>query len=268
MSIKMTAKIILGVTFLSLSLKGHSQTILIEEDFSSGIPVEWSVFDEDGLTTAEAVSMFTEAWISWIDENDTAAASTSYYDPSGTAEDYLITPRISLVNFSRLVWTARSGDASYPDGYQVLISTTDSLPDSFTDTLWFTNAAAPYYQTNSIVLDEMGYTNQDVFIALRNTTNDGYTLLLDQLKIYGAETASTNDAEFNTTLNLYPNPANESFTISSDAIIEQVMIYNNAGQLVKSTVATRIDISTISSGIYQVLIMTDKGLIRRKLIKT
>lgn len=263
------------ITVLSFLAHGHfpsafAQTTILDTDFSTGIPAGWSTFDADGLTPAEPVAEFTDAWIAYLNAEDTAAASTSYYatDEAGTAEDYLITPRISLGNFSRLIWTARSVDASYPDGYQILISTTDSLPESFTDTLFSTFAETPYYSTRSIHLDEEGYANQDIFIAIRNTTTDGYVLLLDELKVLGAETAQISNADDEILLTLYPNPVHDQFMIQTDELIEQVQIYNLAGKLlIQQSATATVDVGELPKGVYQVVIQTSAGIARKKIIK-
>ena len=256
------------VYLMMFQIQVTAQTTLLATDFSTGIPAEWSIFDQDGLTPEASVSEFTEAWISYIDEDDTAAASTSYYQEDGPAADYIVTPRISLGNFSRLIWTARSVDASYPDGYQVLISTTDSLPGSFTDTLFTTFNESPYYTTRSIELDTAGYANQDVFIAIRNTTTGGFILLLDQLTILGAETATLPVQSNDITVSLYPNPVKDQLNVSSESTINAVLIYSLQGQIMLETKETDlIDLQNLPAGVYQVLVQTAAGTVRKKIIK-
>jgi len=123
------------IFLLILGGQTKAQITLLNENFSTGIPSTWALLDDDGFTPHSAVSQFTAAWIYYESTDDSSAASTSYYEPADTASDYLILPKLALLTFSKLVWNARSVDASYPDGYLVLISTTDSLKASFTDTL-------------------------------------------------------------------------------------------------------------------------------------
>lgn len=146
---------IVAVFSLLLS-NSFAQSVLFFEDFNSGIPSTWALVNSDGLTPAEAVDTFDNAWISFIDDGDTCAASTSYYTPTGQAADYLISPKISLNTFNKLVWTARSYDATYPDGYLVLISSTDSLIGSFTDTLMVVNGEFYYWHSRSVQLIRFG----------------------------------------------------------------------------------------------------------------
>jgi hypothetical protein len=66
-------------------------------------------------------------------------------------------------------------------------------------------------------------------------------------------------------LTIYPNPANEKLTISSDNdLIKDVMLYNTLGQMIKSInnihkLDTDIDVKNISPGIYSVLVKTANG---------
>ncbi|NOQ72906.1 MAG: T9SS type A sorting domain-containing protein [Crocinitomix sp.] len=258
----------LTITLLVISSASQAQTVLLEEDFTSGIPSTWALFNEDGLTPEAEVADFTAAWIAKISGVDTAAASTSYYDDTlSLANDYLITPQVSLGNFSRVIWSARSVDVSYPDGYQVLISTTDSLPASFTDTLMTVVAETGYMNTRGIELDAAGYANQDVFIAFRNNTTDGYILLIDDVKVLGAETATICTIKPNIALTIYPNPTAEFLNINTDEAIISVSIYTTAGQLLISDQTSRIDVSSLNAGLYYIQIETVNGLETSQFVK-
>jgi len=244
---------------LGLCIAAQAQTIAFEENFTAGIPATWTIYNEDGLTPAESVSDFTAGWIGYISGVDTAAASTSYYDPSGQANDILVTPQLSLTTYSRFIWSARSVDASYPDGYQVLISTTDNAVTSFTDTLLTIGAESALMNRRTIELDAAGYADQDVYIAFQNNSSDGYILLIDDVTLLTAETASI--AETTTIdVNIYPNPSNDFIQINSTEQIEKISIYAMDGRLELSTSETQIDISTLVSGNYICVIQTTNGL--------
>jgi len=69
---------------------------------------------------------------------------------------------------------------------------------------------------------------------------------------------------------IYPNPANQQFTIEHpDLIIQQVQLYDIKGKLQqKYTVNNHIytfDISQLSQGMYFLKIETSQGIITRKL---
>lgn len=237
---------------------GFAQSVIFSEDFNSGIPSTWALVNSDGLTPAEAVDTFDNAWISFVDNGDTCAASTSYYEPTGQASDYLISPKITLNTFTKLVWSARSYDASYPDGYVVLISSTDSLIGSFTDTLMAVEAEFYYWHSRSVQLDLEGYANEDVYIAFKNNTTDGYILMLDDVRVMGSDFASAQENEA-AVISVYPNPASDFIQINGTEAGSIYSCYSIAGELLFTASSARIDVSNLQSGTYFIQVhSTDK----------
>ena len=244
----------------------QAQTVLFEENFNSGIPSTWTTNNADGLVPNSAVSTFTNAWIAYQESPDTCAASTSYYSPAGQAADYLITPKISLNSFTKLIWSARSVDASYPDTYLVLISSTDSLVASFTDTLMVIDQELYYWQKRSVQLDLEGYANQDVYFAFKNITNDGYILLIDDVKVQGSDFASI---ESNTTnsITIYPNPTSDFITISNFIPGDQVVLMSLSGEEILTSTEAKLDLTPFSSGTYFLVVSNQTGTSYHKVIK-
>jgi hypothetical protein len=72
-------------------------------------------------------------------------------------------------------------------------------------------------------------------------------------------------------ITLYPNPTNSEVNISSQNIINSIEIYNSLGQRVYQSVVNSntktIDISSFSNGVYILGVITDNGVIRKKIIK-
>lgn len=86
---------------------------------------------------------------------------------------------------------------------------------------------------------------------------------------YNDPTLSNNEITFDTTFKLFPNPTNTSFKIESKVIINSVDVYNLQGKLVKSfkNNLDNYDINSLSSSVYFVKIISDTGLVTKKLIK-
>lgn len=249
-----------------MSSISFGQTFLLQEDFSTGIPSGWQVIDEDGLTPNAQVGQFTQAWISYETTADTSIASTSFYtDSSMQSQDYIILPKMSITTFSKLSWNARSVDASFPDNYYVLISTTDSLTSSFTDTLMDVPHENYIWNRKSLLLDTMGYANQDVWIAFRNYTKNGYILELDDIWVEVSDNASVpsvDPIEFS----IYPNPADNEIVIDySEPLTATIFSVNGKAILTSSN--NKIDISSIPAGNYIISISTDAGTSSRPFIK-
>ncbi|MDD4529330.1 MAG: T9SS type A sorting domain-containing protein, partial [Bacteroidales bacterium] len=72
-------------------------------------------------------------------------------------------------------------------------------------------------------------------------------------------------------ITLYPNPTSKDVNISSENIINSIEVFNSFGQRVyqEETKAKdkTIEISSLSKGVYIIVANTDKGYIRKKLIK-
>ena len=72
-------------------------------------------------------------------------------------------------------------------------------------------------------------------------------------------------------ITLYPNPTNKEVNISSENIINSIEVFNSLGQSVyKTNVKSRekvIDINSLSKGVYVIGVNTEKGYIKKKLIK-
>lgn len=243
-----------------------AQITLLNENFNAGIPATWAVVDADGLVPHDDVSEFTDGWISY-ESIDTSVASTSYYDTTGQSQDYLILPKLSLMAFSKLVWSARSVDASYPDSYYVLVSTTDSLIASFTDTIFTMEDESYLWQTHSVHLDTMGYATQDIFIAFRNFTTDGFILELDDIKVTSDDNAfllAQNQFE----LTLFPNPASDILNIRhnlSGTLKHE--IFDSQGRMVYSTTSDSVNISGLAGGIYMIRSCSGKSIAENRFVK-
>ena len=72
-------------------------------------------------------------------------------------------------------------------------------------------------------------------------------------------------------ITLYPNPASKEVNISSESIINSIEVFNSFGQRIyqeKTKLKEKtIDISSFSKGVYIIGVNTDRGYIRKKLIK-
>lgn len=261
------------ITFISASV--FAQTTLLNEDFSNGIPSTWSTIDGD-QNAPTGLAEYTDAWIGYTSVFDTCAASTSYYldangdeDTAATSADYLITPKISLLTFGNLLtWDAKSLDGSFPDGYIVLVSTTDSLEASFTDTIKIVSAESQYWTSYTINLMTEGYANQDVFIAFKNTTKDGYVLQIDNVKITGDDPASisTETSSLSDEIQIFPNPAIDIITIQTSDFLNAT-IYSVNGTVLMNSTQNKMNVSELPKGIYFILVQTSIGTIRKTIIK-
>jgi len=69
------------------------------------------------------------------------------------------------------------------------------------------------------------------------------------------------------TLNLYPNPANQELNIAlNGAALESVVVLDQFGRTVKVSNVSNINVSDLATGVYQVILYTNKGNITRRLV--
>lgn len=262
--------------FLYLSISSVvsiGQTVLLEEDFSNGIPSDWIVQDIDQLTPNTLVSAVTEAWVGFTTASDTCAISTSFYDVNSSqisqSEDYLILPKQDLLAFGHLLsWESKSFDANYPENYYVLLSTTDSMPDSFTDTLKIVNGEAPYWHSHSVNLFTSGFANQSVYIAFRNASENAFLLGVDNVKLTTNDPAKVSKNYALDGITFYPNPVEDVLNFNEDIIFDYKIISITGKEQFSGVVTEKhIDLSSLSRGTYFLVLNSEKGSITKKIIK-
>ena len=255
--------------FSVVSMNMLAQTDIMFTDFQSGIPATYSVVDNDGLTPDASVSNFTDAWIAIEDPEfpgDQVAASTSFFAPTGTAHRWLITPPLTLGAFGNYIeWSARSQDASYPDDYLVLVSTTDDQLGSFTDTIGRVIEENFEWTDRTVDLSDEGYNNQTIYIAFVNNTENGFKLYLDDIRVWKDDQTGINEIE-ELSAKVYPNPFHESIIVETaqEAVIN---IYNSNGRLIITTTDKKIKLSSYPNGVYYVNINTAEGVKTVKAVK-
>lgn len=255
------------VAFVTVS---QAQTQVYLEDFDNGIPATSTIVDNDGFTPHSSTADFSDAWIALadpFDSTDTIVGSTSYFDPTGTADRWLITPQITLGAYGNfLYWEGRSEDPSFPDGYFIFASRTDTQLSSFTDTLGVVNAElASEWRNDTINLSEFGLDGETVHIAFVNRTFDGFKLYLDSISVYVEDPVGLEEQEI-LSVDIFPNPTGNRLNFS--LLADEVTIWNLSGTQVGSFEnVTSISMSDLAEGMYWVSIKKGNALARKKVIK-
>lgn len=250
------------LTFLSsfLPVLLWSQgTIIYSTDFQQGIPANFTLVDNDGNTPNDQVAEYNQAWICVVDpENtmDSVAASTSYFTPADTANRWMITPAISLDLYGNyLSWEAKSQDASYPDSYMVLLSTTDTQISSFTDTLANIGSESFEWTSREIDLTTLGYDNQTVYFAFVLKTYDGFKLYVDDIQVRSLDDTYLIENEINPLI-AYPNPATDIVHFQGVSSNSKIIVYAINGVKMYEGVDSKLDVSLWNSGIYTIQVLS------------
>lgn len=247
-----------------------AQTEIYNEDFQSGLPLDYSIVDNDGLTPNSAVSDFSDAWVLLADPDnaaDTIMGSTSYFEPSGEADRWLISPAITLGAFgNNLFWEARSHDPSYPDDYFVMVSRTDTQLSSFTDTVSSILNELETWQQRSANLSEYGLDNETIYIAFINTTLDGFKLYIDDIRVEKDDPAGIAENS-PIKLSVSPNPTSDIINVSSEEKFDNYKVISLTGVVVIESDDARINVSNLETGNYFVIAESEKRTSRVKFVK-
>lgn len=255
--------------------------IILSEDFNSGFPVNWQSVDVDGLTPVPQTAFCGVAFGMHIDNDstntsDSVVVATSWFTPVGMANNYLITPSITLLaNGNFLTWQAKSYDPSYPDGYMILVSTTTAAMAAFTDTIYNTNAEVPYWINRQLNLD--AYAGQTIYLAFRHYANNKFILALDNIEVFADITYSIEEPLTNNKILVFPNPSQGNITIQPvDLQLSvnrySIIIQDISGKIVYSETpactnhSISLNLEYLQNGIYYLLIQTEGGMAHKKII--
>ncbi|MFO0494800.1 MAG: choice-of-anchor J domain-containing protein [Flavobacteriia bacterium] len=258
------------VVSIFVSFISWTQTDILLTDFQAGIPSNYSIVNNDGLIPDVQVSEYTSAWIVVPDPDnitDSVASSTSFFNPIGTADRWLITPPLSLGAYGNSIeWQGKSKDASYPDDYLVLVSTTDADLTSFTDTIGYIIEENFEWTTRSVNLSSNGYNNQTVYVAFRNITEDGFKLYIDDIHVWVEDPANIEELSA-VSITVFPNPVKDVLTIESNSTIEKVLLTDLNGNLLFDSNSSTLDLSKLSTGFYNLHVVTQNGVIFKKVLR-
>lgn len=268
-------KIIYSIILLGFANLCYGQSIILNTDFETGIPAGYVQYNLDGFTPASAVSTFQNAWnmkIDPINSSDSVIGATSFFNPIGKANRWIVTPALTLGAFGNfLEWQARSHDQSFPDNYKVLISTTDNQVASFTDTLAIVlGETASTWSTRTVNLSAKGFNSQTVYIAFVLESYDRYVLYLDDIKVTKDDPVGVQEITKNT-VKIFPNPVQQELTINSNAKINNILIYNSLGGIVLSdngdVFSDKLNVQHLTNGVYFLHVHTENGVEILKFIK-
>lgn len=292
-------------TFILFAVNSNAQTTIFAENWDGIGPgiSEWILYNLDnrtpvgpGGTDGEALSFLVQdAWtvlslqqIQGANPNFVAypvaatgmggniIASNSWYNPIGAANDWLVSPLITIpagATNINLNWAATSlGATAFLEDYRVHLSPTGgSQVANFTTLLIDVNNElnTGNYRIQALSNDLAGTSFR---IAFQNDSIDQYVMFLDNITITATLPLSTNEF-FANNLKIYPNPTKDIIDLStSTTLINNVSVTDLNGRIVKSfnlngISQTELNVSDLTSGMYFVSVETDLGKGTTKIIK-
>ena len=185
-------KNLLIITLSISTIMANAQVLIFSEDFNSGVvPGNFATYDLDGLTANSSIQNicpFTGSFVVCQYLGETFAASPSLFTSPATANDWIVTPAISLANNSNaklLRFDVSSADPTYNDGVEVYVSATGNTPADFLTTTALYNSTAggePAIWTTRDV-DLSVYSGQTIYIAFRNHSYNKLVLGIDNIEV-------------------------------------------------------------------------------------
>lgn len=162
--------------------------------------------------------------------------------------------------------------SSYPDDNPILIEQDFCLDygcydfiimDSYGDGL--TNCSVPNGGPGSYTI-----TYESAIVAELTEANAAFGFTNTQ-NFCVEDKTGLNEKDFASFISLYPNPANESISISTKGIVMQkVELMNIAGQVISSILVNdklvKMDVSDLSSGVYFVKVYAEEGISTKQLV--
>lgn len=179
-----------------LSFHANAQTYL-NCDFSEGIPSDFTLIDNDKNSPSTSMAdMGFSVGVPWIavaptGESGMAACSTSWYSPAGQADDWMITPAISIPSDNVvLTWRAKASDKRHRDGYAVYVSETGgkAISDFDMDAPLFSVSEEENAWTSHTV-SLQAFKGKTISLAFVNNSTDKSRLYVDDIFV-GVSTAA------------------------------------------------------------------------------
>jgi hypothetical protein len=252
----------------------NSQVIYTEEfdNGLAGMAGAWTVEDVDGATINANVTAIFGATGSWVSRTnlgatgDSVAMSTSWMDPVTATDDWLMSPSIALTTGNIISWSELATDAAYADGYEMYITTAIAGANPTSADFTGANGAMLYSVANAsnpettqtVDLDALGYSSQNVWFAWRNNSTDQYVLEIDAIVVetpvpFDVSMAAVNNAEY--TLTPLPQVTTNIGTdgvitnLGGSAVTNAVMTVNGYdGSLANVYTATSTPVASIAAG--------------------
>ena len=186
-------KTLLSAMMLAPILPAGAQAVTeISTDFTFGIPAAFTLYDNDGIEpSADVKHMGFEVGTPWVayqidDENNAVAASTSWYATSGTSDDWMVLPLLSVDSEQAVVrWRAKASDSMFSDGYAVYVSTSGNAIADFDKANPLFSVTAESGEWTEHTASLAGFMGQNVYIAFVNNSTDKSCLYIDD--IYAGE---------------------------------------------------------------------------------
>lgn len=200
---------------ISISLTVSEDTTIFSEGFE-GDSFNFTTIDANNDSSTWSLYSESGSGIDVAYEGDKSAGSYSGYR---TNDDYLVSYAIALPSESQITYSfyARSRDVSYPENFDVKLSTTGKAVSDFSITIAEIRDKGADWELMEYDLTE--YAGQTVYLAFHSISNDQWELYIDNVKVVASKSGSTVSADFMSEKPYGQAPASIQFTDNSSGDI-------------------------------------------------
>jgi len=193
-------------------------------------------------------------------------------DDVTAADDWIISPKILLGTSSSIsFWVLSPKPGTWGENYyNVLVSTTDDNPSSFTAIA--TNEVAPSTWTERNY-DLSAYNNQNIHIGIQDVSVGKFMLWIDDINIT-TNSVYLDGSSVKDQISVFPNPTSGKLNIYISSINEKqimVNVFDITGKMLKTNKIfpegkiSGVDLSYLKNGIYYLNIVTKERSSTKKI---
>lgn len=226
-------------------------------------------------TCWDLISSNDVTWSYSAQSDGNGVASCSYANDA--QDEKLITPLINLSGFNTPTLGFKVGTnytyicTSNPDetaNLQVLVSTDggNNWSAPVFDLCNYTESGYESWALMPFVVDLSNYAGQsNVKLMFNYTGFYGCQIMLDNVNLL--DLTGVNEVS-ETSVNVYPNPANQTLYVNATSNINKIEVFNTLGQKVMTVSANdnhaQLNTSNLSKGMYMLKLHTDNGVVNQK----
>lgn len=235
-------------------------------DFNDGI-MRWTTIDADGDGHCWGMRQ------NWGNlENPHSVTSASYDEATQTVlypENYLVSP--FKLDCEEISFIACAQEAEFPrEHFGVAVSTTGNTDaDDFTIVWEGDMTAKGPGAWDFFSVDLRAYQGQDIYVAIVHfNCSDQFMLNVDDITLHRTYDAV---AENNAMVTVYPNPAANRLTVTSDSRVESYEVYSITGAMVRRQEAGSttfdIDVRNLPVGTYLLKLNSEGQVKTQRFVK-
>lgn len=156
--------------------------IVFFDDFENGLG-NWTIYTRGTAPQADGWTITSNGQLNGVEavSGSNMASAWSWSGSAYNANNWLITPQVTFGK-ELSFWVRTAG--SWPDSYEVLLSTSSNAERNFNVTLQAMATAPTNNQWNKVNIDLSQYEGQTGYIAIHHVSEDCNYLLIDDFGIY------------------------------------------------------------------------------------